>query len=487
MNICNYKSITTNSIPTHDLNDFTLSIDDGESIAVLGNNGSGKSLLGQLLSGNLKIKSGEYCHPKNPSLVSFERINEIIEEDRIEADITEATFLNPGLTCEDLIKLESHSDESPLELLEQFKLTAKKDIAIRHLSTGEIGKSLLIAALLAKPDLIILDEPFDGLDVQSQAILVDAIENIIADGTSLIIILNRHEEIPSSISQVAFMENSRIALQGTTDEMLKSAAFKQLITMDREIPEQLPGESRIHPPKTNDDGQLVSFKNVTVEYSEKPVLNRINWELYPGDHWLISGPNGCGKSTLLSLISGDHAQAYNNEISLFGFNRGSGETVWDIKKEVGVVSTLLQRDYRVPGTALSAVMSGFHDTIGVYGKESPAERTEALQWLNLMGMKHLAKTHFRRLSYGEQRMILIARAMVKRPAVLILDEPCLGLDPLNRQLVLKLIDHIGHASKTTILYVTHHEEDSVPSIAHRMVFVPAETGGYTLNCSRKSS
>jgi len=483
MTICKYESIYTDSIPTHDLNNFSLSVEEDDSIAVLGNNGSGKSLLGRLLSGDIQIKSGEYSHATSHALVSFERINAIIEEDRIEADITEATLLNPGLTCEDLIKQESNTTETPIEWLEQFALTAKKDIAIRHLSTGEIGKSLLIASLLSNPDLLILDEPFDGLDVESQGVLSEAVEMIIANGTALIIILNRHEEIPKSISRVAFMEKSQITLEGSTNDLLNSDAFKQLITMSREIPDVLPGESRIHPPKTNELGQLVSFKEVTVAYDEKPVLNKISWDLYPGDHWIISGPNGCGKSTLLSLISGDHAQAYNNDISLFGFDRGSGETVWDIKKEVGIVSTLLQRDYRVPGNALSAVMSGFHDSIGLYGKESPAERTEAMQWLDLMGMKHHAKTLFRRLSYGEQRMILIARAMVKRPAVLILDEPCLGLDPLNRQLVLKLIDHIGGASETTILYVTHHKEDSVSSIAHQMVFVPAETGGYTLRCT----
>lgn len=483
MNICRYESITTKAVPGHELTNFSLSINNGESLAVLGNNGSGKSLLGRLLTGKMKTFSGEAVHAEKASLVSFERINDIIEEDRIEADITEATFLNPGLTCEDLIIQESGISEIPADILEQFHLVERKDIAIRHLSTGEIGKSLLVGALLAKPDLLILDEPFDGLDVESREVLTHTIETIISGGTTLIIILNRHEEIPISISRIAFMESCKIVLDGDAATMLNSPDMKRLISMETNLPDHLPGESRIHPPKVDALGRLVAFKDVTIEYNDKTIINSVDWDLYPGDHWQISGPNGCGKSTLLALISGDNSQAYSNDITLFGFKRGSGETVWDIKKEVGVVSTVLQRDYRVPGSVLSAVMSGFHDSIGLYGKESPQERTEAMLWLQLMGMRELAKTPFRRLSYGEQRMILIARAMVKRPAVLILDEPCLGLDPINRQLVLKLVDFIGRTSQTTILYVTHHSEDAIDSIKHSMKFVPAESGGFTLDCS----
>jgi len=217
-----------------------------------------------------------------------------------------------------------------------------------------------------------------------------------------------------------------------------------------------------------------------VQYGDSIVLNRITWNLQPGEHWQISGPNGCGKSTLLSLISGDCAQAYSNDITLFGRKRGSGETVWDIKQHVGIVSALLQRDYRVSGSLLSVVISGFHDSIGLYTKSSPSEESEARQWLKIAGMETLQNHSFRRLSYGEQRMALILRAMVKRPAVLVLDEPCLGLDPINRQLVLRLVDYLGRTGGTTILYVTHHEEDRIESIKKRMRFVPAATGGFTI-------
>lgn len=485
--ICRYDKITTSRKKGQQLKEFSLTIENADSMAFLGTNGSGKSLIGALLTNALEIESGEFEAPSNVSLVSFERINEIIEEDWIEADITEATFLNPGLTCRDLIIEECGHDNNIEEQLKRFSLYEKKDTAIRHLSTGEIAKTLLIGALLAKPDLIILDEPFDGLDVHSREVVAEAIDQLIEDGISLIVILNRIEEIPETIKRIALMDHTSIIHSGPRNTVLASEPFQHLFSLHKSLPETLPGEQRIGKPSTDGLGRLVKMKDVTVAYGEKPVLNAINWNLYPSVHWKISGPNGCGKSTLLQLISGDHSQAYANDITLFGTKRGSGETVWDIKREVGIVSTLLQRDYRVPGNILSAVLSGFHDSIGLYSAPTSQEEAEARKWLRVINMDHKRNLPFRRLSYGEQRMILIVRAMVKRPAILILDEPCLGLDPLNRELVLHLVDHIAKTGSTTVLYVTHHDEDVIPSIQESMRFVPAKTGGFTLELSTEQN
>lgn len=483
MIICTYESVTARTIAGQELRNISIELHRGESLAVLGTNGSGKSLMGKLFSGELSITAGVAQAAQKSRLLSFERIAAIIEEDFIEADITEATILNPGLTALDLIRKESGCVDVPRERIEQFNLESKQNTAIRHLSTGEIAKALLIAALLAEPDLLILDEPFDGLDVESRTIAAQAIDLVIAHGTAVVMILNRLEEIPSKCTRVAVVDHAEILLSGETNSVLQSESIHRLFGSNRSLPETLPGESRKHIPKTDSDGRLVSFRNVTVQYGDSIVLNQLNWDLFPGEHWQISGPNGCGKSTLLALISGDHQQAYCNDITLFGTKRGSGETVWDIKQQVGIVSALLQRDYRVGGSLLSAVISGFHDSIGLYAKSTPSEEQEARQWLKIAGMEKQANLPFRRLSYGEQRMALILRAMVKRPAVLVLDEPCLGLDPINRHLVLQLVDYIGKTGGTTILYVTHHEEDRIESITKRIRFVPAENGGFSLALS----
>jgi len=224
---------------------------------------------------------------------------------------------------------------------------------------------------------------------------------------------------------------------------------------------------------------LIVMKDVVVRYGEKCVLNRLNWTVKPGEHWKISGPNGSGKSTLLSLVSGDNPQAYANDITLFGIKRGSGESVWDIKKRIGLVSTAFQQDYRVGVTVKIVVISGFFDSIGVYGNYSKKQEEIALEWLEMLHMEKHVDASFRNLSYGEQHLVLLARAMVKQPDLLILDEPCQGLDDINREMVLKLVDHLGNAGTTQILYVTHHPEDSIPCITNSLELVSALAGGFT--------
>jgi molybdate transport system ATP-binding protein len=221
------------------------------------------------------------------------------------------------------------------------------------------------------------------------------------------------------------------------------------------------------------------MKDVVVRYGEKCVLNRLNWTVKPGEHWKISGPNGSGKSTLLSLVSGDNPQAYANDITLFGIKRGSGESVWDIKKRIGLVSTAFQQDYRVGVTVRIVVISGFFDSIGVYGNYTKKQEEIALEWLEMLHMEKHIDASFRNLSYGEQRLVLLARAMVKQPDLLILDEPCQGLDDINREMVLKLVDHLGNTGTTQILYVTHHPEDGIPCITNSLELVSALAGGYT--------
>lgn len=203
-------------------------------------------------------------------------------------------------------------------------------------------------------------------------------------------------------------------------------------------------------------------------YGENVVLNNLSWKLKRGEHWKILGPNGVGKSTMLSLISGDNPQAYANELTLFGMKRGSGETVWDIKKHIGILSSSFQTSYRVKTSVLMTVISGFYDSIGVYNNFRDLEEKKAMEWLKLIKLDQKARSPLHSLSFGEQRMVLIIRAMVKHPPLLILDEPCQGLDEINRYTVLKLIDIIALQSDTTLLFVSHHSEDLVESITREL-------------------
>jgi molybdate transport system ATP-binding protein len=178
-----------------------------------------------------------------------------------------------------------------------------------------------------------------------------------------------------------------------------------------------------------------------------------------GQHTLVTGPNGSGKSTLLQLITGDHPACYQNDLTLFGIKRGSGESIWDLKKDMGIVGSELHRNYHVPGSALSVVLSGYFDSIGVYRQASPGQTAEAMAWLERINMKEKARTSFRDLGFADQRLVLIARALIKLPRLLILDEPTQGLDESNRKAVLDFIEAIAGENICTILYVSHRADE----------------------------
>jgi molybdate transport system ATP-binding protein len=213
------------------------------------------------------------------------------------------------------------------------------------------------------------------------------------------------------------------------------------------------------------------------------VLDRINWTLYEGEHWLIRGPNGAGKTTLLELITGDNMQVFSNEIYLFGKRRGTGETLWDLRKKLGIVSHRLHLEYRmVGGVPLETVLiSGFHDSIGLYEAASDAERLAARKWLRLSRLERRAGEPFSSLSYGEQRAALILRAAVKCPPILILDEPCHALDEQSRRMVLDLLETIAEQRTSTLLHVTHDPTEALPCEKHVFEFYPGQTPMYRIS------
>lgn len=468
---------------TKRLEDISLQITAGEHWAIVGANGSGKSSVGNLLCNGLKIISGAYRTAVKTGYVSFERVNEILEIERYNDDSDFLDFVDPGTKVREFILGANTEDEAKLvELAGEMGFTEILNRGIKFLSTGEMRKVVICRALMQEPELLVLDEPFDGLDLKSCALLRSLISGFVKKGIQVVLLLNRFSEIIPEITHIAYIKDCRVLMSGAKDELMASDALLRFHAFHYTLPARFPeiDGANIVPPLPA-GAPLIDMRSVIVRYDEKYVLNRLNWTVRPGEHWRITGPNGAGKSTLLSLVSGDNSQAYGNDISLFGVKRGSGESVWDIKKRIGLVSTSLQQDYRVGVTVKIVVISGFFDSIGVYNQYSKKQQDIALDWLEMLHMKKHADLPFRNLSYGEQRLVLLARAMVKQPDLLILDEPCQGLDDINREMVLKLIDHLGKTGTTHILYVTHHQEDHLPCITNSLELVPADGGGYTSN------
>ena len=469
------------------LEDITLRIGADEHWAIVGANGSGKSSLGRLLCDSLEVVSGSYRTAMKSGFVSFEKLKEILDAERYHDDSDFIGFVDQGTMVAQFIagvNCTPAHQEKLAELSRQLDFTGILDRGLKFLSTGEMRKVVICKALMQDPELLVLDEPFDGLDQKSRQVLKDLIGSCEAQGIRIILLLNRFSEIVPETTHIAYINDCRIFMAGPKDELLESEALLRFHAFHYTLPSQLPAIDSASVIAALTPGvPLVAMKNVLVQYGEKCVLTQFDWTVAPGEHWRISGPNGAGKSTLLSLVSGDNSQAYANDISLFGIKRGSGESVWDIKKRIGMVSTSLQQDYRVGVTVRIVVISGFFDSIGVYNQFSKRQQEIALDWLEMLHMGKHIDTPFRNLSYGEQRLVLLARAMVKQPDLLILDEPCQGLDDINREMVLKLIDHLGKTGTTQILYVTHHQEDNLPCITNSLELVPAPGGGYTSSIS----
>lgn len=440
------------------LKDLSVELTTGEHWVFLGANGSGKSAIVAALAGEGQLVAGSVTEQPTTELVSFEIQRQLIEaeRDKDDSDITNEVFL--GTPVREL--LASGNQSITQQLVAEFSLEDKLDRGFRHLSTGETRKLLLIRAIAAEPQLLVLDEPFDGLDVASAAYLLDQLRKL-SKTTTIIFALNRLDEIPDWVTQGGVMIEGRLAHQGKWE--VEAAYIHQLLQLQRDDLEVPASEVADRVPVLA-PGPLVTLHEGRIAYGDSVIFSKLDWQVDPGEHWQVVGPNGSGKTCLLNLITGDHPQCYVNDIQVVGYQRGQGESIWDIKQHIGYVSTALQWEYRVSISLLNVIVSGFYDSIGLYAKATDSQQRIARQWLQLLGLAKRANEPFNRCSYGDQRMLLIARAMVKHPQLLVLDEPCQGLDEANRQLVLSLVALICASSETTVLYVNHHAEDRIKGI-----------------------
>ncbi|HCH25333.1 MAG TPA: molybdate ABC transporter ATP-binding protein ModF [Oceanospirillaceae bacterium] len=446
------------------LHNINWTIEDQHHWVITGTNGAGKSALAAALAGAGDILCGSISGlPQRIGVVSFEEQEILIERERKKDDADIMDVISLGTPVREIIFDDCLDPATATDLIQRLDLEYILDRAFRKLSTGESRKVMIIRALSCRPQLLLLDEPFDGLDVATLAMLQGYLQELI-ESVPMIMVLNRFDEIPDFASHIAYMDQGQLLHQVDKSNQAAYDNLYQLLhikTSDLTIPE---AEAETATAKLPKDQPLVKLTDLTIKYDEFKLIDRLNWTIQPNQHWQLSGPNGSGKTAVLSIITGDHPQCYSNDIFVFGFQRGSGESIWQIKQFIGYVSTALQWEYRVQISLRNVIISGFHDSIGLYTKATDQQKHIADQWLAMLGMSERADTPFQKLSYGDQRLLLIARAMVKHPPLLILDEPCLGLDDMNRQLVLALIEKICAGSETAVLYVNHHAEDKIVGI-----------------------
>jgi len=350
---------------------------------------------------------------------------------------------------------------------EEWVVSKQYNRGIRNLSSGEQKKALLSYLLSQSPDFIILDNPFDNLDVGGQASLLEKI-TALSTTISVIQLINRNRDLLPFIINAVKIEEEKILDIDDVKTYLSNHKSDNLLQEDKSVP----------PPIKEyvlENKELVCFKNVTVSYEERVIVQDINWTINRGEFWQLVGPNGSGKTTLLTMINGDNPKAFNQDLTLFGKKKGTGETVWEIKQKVGYLTPSMTDLFNTRHTVEEMIVSGFLDSIGLYKKPSDIQLRLANEWLDLIEMPHLKNKPFCTLSLGQQRLALVARAMVKHPPLLILDEAMSGLDDHNAAIVISLINKIAAESKTTILFVSHRIEEGL-SPNNIFELVPTESG-----------
>ena len=445
-------------------------MEPGQHWCLLGTTGSGKSRLARMLEHQEKFFPPDHqcVLPTTCICVGFEAQQELFEEELRNNDTDFLDHIDYGRTGLELLRASGAASAAIEEMAERFAITPLLDKGFRMLSSGESRKLLIVRSLLSNPELLILDEPYDSLDTASAAELSRFL-NEVKEEQRVLVCVSRLLDIEQWQTHVAVLHQGRLLIADEREKVLEDNSIERLFHFDArqlvELPPRPSSPHRFDP--------LLNLENSRVRYGEIVQFQNLCWTMRPGQHTIVSGPNGAGKSTLLQLISGDHPQCFNNGITVFGHHRGSGESIWEIKQHIGLVSGALHQDYRVPGSALGVVASGLYDTIGIYRKVQEKEKTTARHWLAVVGMEDRAKVSFRQLSWGEQRLVLIARALVKYPPLLLLDEPTLGLDDRNRFMVLACLERIVQLNISTMLFVSHRQDEHLALFHHQLLFEPA--------------
>jgi len=495
----------------------------GEAWAALGPSGGGKDAFAAALAGMVQVAPGVGGWYQNgmagsTALVSFEAAAELLRQERynddsdfVEGGISEGTsvraFIAAGMPDDDTglyprgAGLESHpavmacgltargADRSAAGEVTGGGDAGLLDRGLKRLSTGECRRALLARALASRPRLLVVIDPYEGLDTATRARLhamLDALAAASVAGNAAapaLLIVDRFEHLPAAVNRIVELAAGAIVFAGSRAEyetLLSSRASASPIAASRApglttqaFPEMAAGVLSASSRQRPADGSrepLVELRNVTVSWSGRAVLDGISWTVQPGEHWLVRGPNGSGKSTLLELITGDNPQAYREDVRVFGQRRGAGGTVWELKSRLGIVSYRLHLEYRyLDESSLEDVLvSGLRDSIGLYASASDGERALSAAWLALAGFRGRERERFGKLSFGEQRAVLVARAAIKAPELLVLDEPCHGLDGDQRRFVMSLLSAIAARGESTMLHVTH-DPDEVQSFEQRIL------------------
>jgi molybdate transport system ATP-binding protein len=443
------------------LKDLHFSVKRQMPIAIVGPSGSGKTSLLEALAGKLFYTGELYCstrtqiayvpqqhHFRNLSHTDTfyyqQRFNSFDAEDAATvAESIPALFAKAG----------KNTDKRATELQRLFALDDLKERRLLQLSNGEHKRLQLAQALLAAPHLLLLDAPFTGLDSSNRLLLEAGLAALCAGGMAVVLTCSE-SRIPQFVQEVLKLDGAGAGSVYSISQFRSGMPVIPVLEPDAGLLQALVPVTQKH-----DFSHAVKMSAVQVCYNNKTVLQDINWEVRRGQRWSLSGPNGAGKSTLLSLITADNPQAYANDIFLFDRRRGTGESIWEIKQKIGFVSPELHLHFDKNATVFDAIASGFFDTIGLFRKITGAQKAKVDGWLQLLDISHVAHRMLWQQPLGTQRLVLLSRALVKAPPLLVLDEPLQGLDEKQAGRIKTIVDLICSYTDQTLVFVSHYADD----------------------------
>ena len=435
---------------------------------IIGPNGCGKSLLGKILAKGWNICTNKIKGYKEKPYIRDIEFNDIHSLTGFSVTYYQQRYesmMNDDVpTVADVLGTRLNSPEWRL-MCDRLHLHDIENKKLNYLSSGELRKLLIINLFTSLPDVLILDNPYIGLDIASRSLLDDTIVSLSNQGVSIIMLLCNPSDVPAYTNTVIPMQSMTIGLPIAVDNNIENIRdeISQLFDFSIDLT-SVP--IRQNTPELNCD-IMFSLNNCDVKYGKNVIIENVNWEVRRNECWSLSGSNGSGKTTLLSLVCADNPQGYRNDITIFDRRRGSGESIWDIKKHIGYISPEMHLYFSGTGDVVNIVAQGLNDTVGNYVKIKPEQEALANEWMKALQIEHLSHHPFNTLSSGEQRLVLLARTLIKQPQLLILDEPLHGLDAGRKHTIRNLINHLVKRDNTTMIYVTHYPNEVPDCITHK--------------------
>ncbi len=427
------------------LHGIHLELKKGDVLGITGQNGSGKTVLAKAVAGLLAV-SGEGMDNGNFKRIKFVPFHSALALSNGHAVYRQQRWnkIDTGLLPRVSDELKNNEDPAfMLKLIDRFGLAHLTDSFVINLSNGEQRKLELVKALASKPDLLVLDNAFTGLDFNARSLLTDMLETLIQNGQTLVMTGLVQNDFPPSIKKFIALSDGKMEGIHYRDE------FKTAKTSKYELNGNLPDWSN------SAYTELVKLENVSLQYGTRIILDRINWQINSGERWSLSGPNGSGKTSLLNFIFADNPKAYGCNIRLFGKQKGTGESIWDIKAKMGFVSPELHQYLPQNQRVIDVICSGFNETESSFKKPTGYQYDLARRWLKCLNYAAIGNRLFGELSTSAQRIVLFIRTLVKNPPLLILDEPFQGLDKTHIRMLKDLLNQIAAGSNCAMVYVTH--------------------------------